>query len=62
MSGSVQDEHHFLFDCTAYSHIRQQASPSEAAFLAIDHPNVVGIYLETCFAQRQSVLASLQLS
>jgi len=61
MSGSVEDERHFLFDCPAYSHIRQQynhlfhqASPSVATFLA----NVVGSYLKTCFAQRQTVLAS----
>ncbi len=26
MSGSVEDEHHFLFDCPAYIHIRQQYS------------------------------------
>ncbi len=65
MSGSVEDEHHFLFDCPAYSHIRQQyshlfhqASPSVATFLATDQPNVVGSYLKTCFAQRQTVLAS----
>ena len=65
MSGSVEDEHHFLFDCPAYSHIRQQyshlfhqASSSVAAFLATDQPNVVGSSLKTCFAQRQSVLAS----
>ncbi len=57
MSGSVEDEHH-LFDCVAYSHIRQQyshlfhqASPSVAAFLATDQPNVVGSYLKTCFAR-----------
>ncbi len=65
MFGSVEDEHHCLFDCPAYSHIRQQyshlfhqASPSVAAFLATDQPNVVGSYLKTCFAQTQSVLAS----
>ncbi len=65
MSGSVEDEHHFLFYCPAYIHIRQQyshlfhqASPSVATFLATDQPNVVGSYLKTCFAQRQTVLAS----
>ena len=65
MSGLVEDEHHFLFDCPAYSHIRQQyshlfhqASPSVATFLATDQPNVVGSYLKTCFAQRQTVLIS----
>ena len=34
------------------------ASPLVAAFLATDQPSVVGSYLKTCFAQRQSVLAS----
>ena len=65
MSGSVEDEHHFLFDCPAYihilhqySHLFHQASPSVAAFLATDQPNVVGSYLKTSFAQRQSVSAS----
>ncbi len=65
MSGSVEDELHFLFDCPAYSHILQQyshlchqASSSVAAFLATNQPYVVGSYLKTCFAQRQSVLAS----
>ena len=55
----------FLFDCPAYSHIRQQyshlfhqASSSVATFLATDQSNVVGSYLKTCFAQRQTVLAS----
>jgi len=45
MSGSVENEHHFLFDCPAYSHIHQQyshhfhqASSSVAAFLAVTNP------------------------
>ncbi|DBA66069.1 TPA: hypothetical protein ACH3X2_003073 [Trebouxia sp. C0005] len=65
LSGSVEEEHHRLFDCPANSHIQQQyshlfhqASPSVAAFLATDQFNVVGSHLKTCFAQRQSVLAS----
>ena len=41
-----------------YSHLFHQASPSVAVFLATDQPNVIGSYLKTCFAQRQSVLAS----
>ncbi len=41
-----------------YSHLFHQASPSVATFLATDQPNVVGSYLKTCFAQRQTVLAS----
>ncbi len=58
MSGSVEDQHHFLIDCPTYSHMIQQyshllrqASPSVAAFLATDQPNVVGSFFETCFAQ-----------
>ena len=66
MSGSVEDEHHFMFDCPAYSHICQQysrlfhqASSSVAAFLANHQPNVAGSYLKAfCAKQRQSVLAS----
>ena len=71
MSGSVEDEHHFLFDCPAYNHVRQQynhlfhsasASPSVAACLVTDPPNVVGSYLKTCFAQRQIGLSTLSLA
>ncbi len=69
MSGSVGDKHHFLYDCPTYSHMRQQyshlfhqASSSLAAFLATDQPNVLGSYLKSCFAQRQSVLASSVLA
>jgi len=69
MSGSVEDEHYFLFDCPPYSHIRQQyshlfhqASTSVAAFLATDQPNVVGGYLKTCVSQRQSFLANPPLA
>jgi len=65
MSGSVEDEHLFLFDCPAYSCIRQQyshlfhkTSSSIAAFLATEQLSVLGSYLKTRFAQRQSVLAS----
>jgi len=35
-----------------------QSSSSVAAFLATDQSNGLGSYLKTCFAQRQSVLAS----
>ena len=70
MSGSVEDKHHFLFDCPTYSHIRQQyshlfhqASPSVEIFLATDHPNVVGnqdlLCSKTiCFGQSTFGLAS----
>ncbi len=54
--------------CPAYSHIHQQYSylfhqaPSSvyyvAAFLATDQSNLLGNYLEACFVQRRSVLAS----
>ena len=52
--GSVEDEHHLLFDCPVYSHIRQeyshlfhQASSLVSAFLRADQANVVGGYLKT---------------
>ena len=41
-----------------YSHLFHSASPSVAAFLNTDQPNVVGSYLKTCVAQKQSILAS----
>ena len=40
------------------SHLSHQLSPSVAACLATDQANVVGTYLKTQFAQRQSVVAS----
>jgi hypothetical protein len=65
MSGSVEDEHHFLFDCPAYSHTRQQcnhlfhqASSLVATLLATDQSKVLGSDLKTSFAQEKSVLAS----
>ena len=60
MSGSVEDEHRFLFDCPAYSHIRQQYShlppgfPFSSSF-SVDQPNRVDSYLETYLAQTQPV-------
>ena len=67
MSGSLEHKHQCLLDHPAYNPIRQQysrlsASPSVAACLATDQPNVVGTYLNTCFVQRQSVWASLLLA
>jgi len=65
MPSSVEDEHHFLFDCPAHSHIRQQYSHLKAFSLGsiltgslFGQPNVLGSHLKTCFAQIQSVLAS----
>ena len=65
LSDSVEDEHHFLFDCSAYSQIRaeynhlfQHPSPTVASFLATEQPNVLGSYLKTCFAHRQLVLTT----
>ena len=67
MSGSVEEEHYFLFDCPAYNHICQQysdlfhqapsSSSSVAAFLTTDQPNMLGSDLKTCFACRVTVLA-----
>ena len=59
---SVEDEHHFLFDCLAYSRIRhehsspfQNASP-HCGSCPIDQPGLLGYYLKTFFTHTQSVL------
>ena len=58
---SVEDEHHFIFDCPAYSHIRDQHDnlfQNPNPIDATDQPGVLGYYLQTCFSHRQSVLTS----
>ena len=56
-SGSLEDEHHFLFDCPAYSHMRsdysklfQHPAPTVASFLATEQQSVLGSFLKACFA------------
>lgn len=64
-STSVEDEHHFLFDCPAYMHIRdkhaplfQAATPSVALFVNNSDSNAVGRYLRKCFIHKESILGS----
>ena len=66
---SVEDEHHFLFDCPAYCHIRDQhsnlfqhSSPTVASFLATSQPGLLGRYLRKCFSRRHFVLTSLPIT
>ena len=64
-SSSVEDEHHFLFDCPVYAHTRdtfatlfQGCSHTVAFFIYNNNRTVVGRYLRirTCFSHRQFVL------
>ena len=62
-SSSVEDEHHFLFDCSVYAHIRDtfadlfQGCPhTVASFINNNNPTVLGRYLRNCFSHRQFVL------
>ena len=50
-SGSIEDEHHFLFDCPAYRHISlrsdysklfQHPAPTVASFLATEQLECAG--------------------
>ncbi len=66
---SVEDEHHFLFDCPAYCHIRDQhsnlfqhSSPTVASFVATGQPGLLGRYLRKCFSRRHFVLTSLPIT
>ena len=61
-SGCVESEHHFLFDCPAYAHIRYSRAilfhGIQTVFSVINsnNPCLLGRYLRQCFQYRQSVL------
>ena len=61
-SECVEDEHHFLFDCPAYAHIRYNHATlfhgiqTVSAVVNNDNPCLLGRYLRQCFEHRQSVL------
>ena len=62
-SSSVEDEHHFLFDCPVYAHIRdafatlfQEGPHKVASLIDSSNPTLLGRYLSNCFAHRQFVL------
>ena len=59
----VEDEHHFLFDCPAYSHIRLQHMHvfervcTVPEFLAWCEPNACAGFLRDCFECRKCILS-----
>jgi hypothetical protein len=63
-SASIEDEHHFVFECPAYSSIRSkpkyrglfQEPRSLSAVLQNDSPLICG-YLSLCFEHREALLA-----
>ena len=63
-SGCVENEHHFLFDCPAYAHIRYCNSHATlfhgiqtvSSVINSNNPCLLGRYLRQCFEHRQSVL------
>ena len=68
-SSSVEDEHHFSFECPAYAHIRgvfatlSQGGPHTVGSLVnSSNPTLLGRYIRTRFAHRQFVLEHDSLS
>ena len=63
-SGCVENEHHFLFDCPAYAHIRYNHATlfhgiqTVSSVINSNNPKacLLGRYLRQCFEHRQSVL------
>ena len=61
-SGCVENEHHFLFDCPAYAHIRYSHATlfhgiqTVSSVINSNNPCLLGHYLRQCFEHRQSVL------
>ena len=60
-SGCVENEHHFLFDCPAYAHIRYshatlfQGIQTVSSVINSNNPCLLGRYHGQCFEHRQSV-------
>ena len=64
-SNTAEDEHHFLFDCPAYCHIRNNfdaifwgPAPTLSSFFALHDPKVIGRFLKECFALRNTLLSN----
>ena len=64
-SHTAEDEHHFLFDCPAYCHIRNNFDaifwgpvPTLSSFFALHDPKVIGRFLKECFAYRNTLLTN----
>ena len=62
-SQQVEDEHHFLFDCPAYSSIRAshaslfQCACSVSDFFDSCEANACGGFIRNCFSLRSNILA-----
>ena len=62
-SQQVEDEHHFLFDCFAYSSIRAshaslfQCACSVSDFFDSCEANACGGFIRNCFSLRSNILA-----
>ena len=63
VTSTVEDEHHFLFECPAYTHITvvfaalfQVCPHTISSLINSNNPTVMGRYLRTCFSHRQFVL------
>ena len=61
-SGCVENEHHFLFDCLAYAHIRYSHATlfhgiqTVSSVMNSNNSCLLGCYLRQCFEHRQYVL------
>jgi len=59
----VEDEQHFVFDCPAYSHIRNkhakkfQQTCTVPGFIVKCEPNACGDFLRECFSCRRFILS-----
>lgn len=68
-SSCPEDEHHFLFDCPAYTEVRlkhlslyQQSLPCVASFLSTQHHALLGRHLKKCFAIRHFRLSNQSIT
>ncbi len=63
-SQHVEDEHHFIFDCPLYSHIRAkhaslfQQTTFVSDFFARCEPNACGGFIRSCFSHRSRNLTN----
>ena len=62
-SNTAEDEHHFLFDCPAYCHVRNNfdavfwgPAPTLSSFSTLHDPKVIGRFFKEFFAHRNTLL------
>ena len=65
-SDTAEDEHHFVFDCSAYCSIRERftaifwgPAPTLSSFFTLHDPRVIAKFLHECFAHRSRMLEGL---